>query len=302
MKWRKLGRVYCPTGEKEWMRTHAANPVADWIGGDVFRIYFSSRDSNNRSSVAWVEIDLRTPEKVLRVAEEPVLTPGTVGSFDDSGCSLGAIVREGRQLLMYYLGWNLCVTVPWRNSIGLAVSNDHGGHFERVSIAPIVDRSEVDPYSISYPWVLHEAGEWRMWYGSILQWGANPQSEFVVMIKHATSDDGRNWLRDGKVVLQPSSATEYAFARPCVVRDGDMYRMWYSYRGQAFRIGYAESRDGTSWIRRDTEVGIEPSPGEWDGESIEYPSIFDHQGRRYMLYNGNSYGRTGFGIAILESH
>jgi hypothetical protein len=202
---------------------------------------------------------------------------------------------------MYYLGWNLCVTVPWRNSIGLAVSNNNGEHFERASVAPLVDRSEVDPYSISYPWVLHDAGEWRMWYGSILRWGANPQSEFVVMIKHATSPDGRVWKRDGKVVVQPKSDDEYAFARPCVVRDGDMYRMWYSYRGKAFRIGYAESRDGISWVRRDAEVGIEPSPGDWDGESIEYPSIFDHRGNRYMLYNGNGYGRTGFGLAILES-
>jgi len=33
---------------------------------------------------------------------------------------------------------------------------------------------------------------------------------------------------------------------------------------------------------------------------ICYPYVFDHAGSRYMLYNGNGYGRTGFGIAILE--
>jgi hypothetical protein len=38
----------------------------------------------------------------------------------------------------------------------------------------------------------------------------------------------------------------------------------------------------------------------WDAEMIEYPFILDHQGERYMLYNGNGYGKTGFGLAILE--
>jgi hypothetical protein len=33
---------------------------------------------------------------------------------------------------------------------------------------------------------------------------------------------------------------------------------------------------------------------------VEYPWIFDWQGRRYMLYNGNDYGRTGLGLAVWE--
>jgi len=34
-------------------------------------------------------------------------------------------------------------------------------------------------------------------------------------------------------------------------------------------------------------------------ESIEYAHVFDHKGSLYMLYNGNSYGKTGIGLAIL---
>ncbi len=33
---------------------------------------------------------------------------------------------------------------------------------------------------------------------------------------------------------------------------------------------------------------------------IEFPRVFDHGGRRFMLYNGNGYGKTGFGLAVLE--
>ena len=298
MKWEKLGRIFCPHREADWMQSHAANPVADHVRDHIYRIYFSTRDSTNRSSVAWVEINMRSPDQVVGMAKTPTLSPGLTGCFDDSGCSIGCIIREGNRRFMYYMGWNLGVTVPWRNAIGLAISEDDGESFERVSIAPIVDRSDADPYTVSYPWVLRSRGEWHMWYGSNLRWGKS-EADMFHMIKHATSSDGYSWGRDGKVVIAPANA-EYAFARPCVISDVDRYRMWYAYRGDAYRIGYADSTDGVSWSRRDDEVGIVPSPGEWDGESMEYPCVFDHEGRRYLLYCGDGYGKTGFGIAVLE--
>ena len=85
-----------------------------------------------------------------------------------------------------------------------------------------------------------------------------------------------------------------------MVKDADVYRMWYSYRGAAYRIGYAESPDGLRWERRDAEAGIGLSASGWDSEMVAYPVVFDHAGERYMLYNGNGYGRTGIGLAVLE--
>ena len=76
--------------------------------------------------------------------------------------------------------------------------------------------------------------------------------------------------------------------------------MWYSYRGVAYRIGYAESENGIQWKRKDDLAGIDVSPDGWDSEMIEYPFIFDHKGSRYMIYNGNGYGKTGFGLAVME--
>jgi hypothetical protein len=280
------------------MRSHAANPVADYIAAEIYRIYFSTRDAKNRSSIAWLEVDLRKPLVVIRVAEQPVLCPGAIGCFDDNGCSIGSIVRNGRQRFMYYMGWNLGVTVPWRNAIGLAISNDGGDHFDRVSIGPLVDRSMADPYSVSYPWVIRSEDQWNMWYGSNLHWGTT-EADMFHMIKHATSTDGYVWSRDGQVAIQPHEG-EYAFARPSVIEYDGRYHMWYSYRGDTYRIGYAESKGGIEWIRRDSEVGIAPSPGNWDGDSLEYPCVFDHDGQLYLLYCGDGYGRTGFGLAVLE--
>ena len=242
---------------------------------------------------------MKDPAKVLRVSARPALSPGGIGCFDDSGASIGSIVHRDGRLWLYYMGWNLGVTVPWRNAIGLAVSDDGGDSFERVSLAPVMDRSKVDLYTLSYPWVIEEGGILRMWYGSSLAWGAQ-ERDMYHMIKSAHSTDGIEWERDGRVVLTSDDDREYAFARPTVLRDVDSYRMWYTFRGESYRIGYADSSDGQAWIRRDDQVGIDVSVGEWDGESIGYPCVFDHKGKRYMFYCGDGYGRTGFGLAVLE--
>lgn len=59
--------------------------------------------------------------------------------------------------------------------------------------------------------------------------------------------------------------------------------------------------DITDWVRKDEEVGIDVSKQGWDSEMIEYLHVFDHKAKRYMFYNGNKYGKTGFGLAVLEN-
>lgn len=297
MHWRRLGRVYCPEGVAPWMVSHAANPVAVPVEGDLHRIFFSTRDAANRSSIAWLEVDLRDPTRVLRVCDRPALAPGELGTFDDSGCSIGSVHVENGRWTLWYMGWNLGVTVPWRNAIGLAHSED-GLDFRRHAPAPIMDRSAEDPFTLSYPWVLRDAEGYRMWYGSNLTW-RREHGDLEHMLKSARSDDGVRWRRDGRVVIPSPPGGARAFSRPCVVRDPDAWRMWYSFRGARYRIGYSESADGESWIRGDDRAGIDVSPGDWDGDEIAYPTVFDHAGRRYLLYCGNGYGRTGFGIAVL---
>ena len=78
--------------------------------------------------------------------------------------------------------------------------------------------------------------------------------------------------------------------------------MWYSHRGSSYRIGYAESNDGIRWQRMDGNCTIDVSGFGWDTDMVEYPHVFDHGGARYMLYNGNNYGKTGFGLAVLEAN
>jgi hypothetical protein len=280
------------------MRSHAANPVAEPIGGDLLRVYFSSRDERNRSSIGFVDVDLAAGS-VLAEADTPVLSPGDLAMFDDCGVSIGCVLRRGEARYLYYMGWHLTVAVPWQNALGLAISDAPGQPFRRVSRFPIVPLDEVDPYTISYPWVIEEDGLFRMWYGSNLAWGTRKE-DMRHVIKYAESRDGIQWDRRDVVAIGFEFPGEYAICKPCVIRDGDVLKMWFCSRGDTYRIRYAESRDGVRWERRDEPGGIDVSSDGWDAEMIEYPFVFDHGGSRHLLYAGNGFGRTGFGLATLE--
>jgi hypothetical protein len=76
--------------------------------------------------------------------------------------------------------------------------------------------------------------------------------------------------------------------------------MWYSVRGERYRIGFAQSMDGINWSRMDDVGGLQPAGDEWESGMVEYPWVFDDSGRRFMLYNGNDYGRSGIGLAVWD--
>ncbi len=299
MAWRKLGMLFCPDGEFDWMRSHASNPVPLHLEDDLYRIYFSCRDSLSRSSVGFVDIDFGRSFERVRLSETPVLSPGKLGLYDDSGVSVGCILRKQNQYYLYYLGWNLSVTVPWRNSIGLAVGEGSDPVFHKVSRAPLLDRSEVDPYSISYPFVLHDEGIYRMWYGSNLSWGPE-QKDMAHVIKYAESTDGLHWKREGRIAIAHKESSEYAVSKPSVLKEHGLYHMWFAHRGESYQIGYAQSENGLEWRRMDERAGIACSATGWDSEMLCYPYVFFRGSEKFMLYNGNEYGKSGFGIAQWE--
>jgi hypothetical protein len=298
--WRKLGLVYQQGLAKPWMASHGANPVAGETTGSVVRVYFNARDAERRSHICWCDVDFSAPlvPKAIAVSDEPVLAPGERGAFDDSGCSMGCLVQNGEETWLYYLGWNLNVTVPWHNSIGLAVRRTGQTRFERYSAAPVLDRSTDDPLTVSYPWILREGGVWRMWYGSHVHWGG--EHEFLHELRYAESSDGVQWQPQRGALHLPMDANEYAPSKPSVLRLGETYHMWFSNRGESYRIYHAVSSDGFTWQRQPQGPALDVSAAGWDSQMTCYPCVFEHAGRHYMLYCGNGYGADGFGIAIAE--
>lgn len=299
-RWKKQGLVIRPDPSKPWMVTHAMLPFADPIGGDLYRVYFSGRDRENRSWVSYVDARIGTSSlEIVKWAPAPALGLGALGSFDDNGVTPSWVVTVNGKKYLYYIGWNKGSTVRMGLLAGLAVSDDGGQTFRRVSRAPILERNDLEPYALNTaPCVRYERGLWRMWYVSGVEWIHPNLPRYN--IKYAESDDGAVWRRDGRVCIDFKSPEEYALARPCVRLEDGIYKMWYSYKGENYRIGYAESRDGISWSHKDNAIKIEGSSSGWDSRMQEYAFVFCHKKRKYMLYNGNDYGKEGIGLAVEE--
>jgi hypothetical protein len=297
--WTKRGQLCAGFSGASWAVSHAALPVVDEIAGG-HRVYFSARDDRGRARIGYAETNLAAPG-AWRVSERPSIDIGPLGTFSDSGVTSSSLVTHQGTKYQYYTGWALGASVPFFLHVGLALSDDNGASFRPLSDAPLFERSDADPFLTASPWVLIDNGVWRMWYVSGLAWvmsGGKPMHKYH--IRYAESRDGIVWDRRGVVCIDFKSDDEYAIARPCVIKDGGTYRMWYSYRGDRYRIGYAESNDGVVWTRLDEAAGIGVTAGAWDGDMIEYPCIVDVGGRRLMLYNGNEYGRTGIGLAEMN--
>ncbi len=301
MPWKKLGLLYKPSGKHHSMLTHASLPVAHQLKDTLYRVYFASRDSLNRSHVGFFDIDLRNPLEILGECELPVLSPGPLGYFDDFGVYPASIVHTNNDLYLYYIGWSPGSVSPlFYANVGLAVSTDGGFSFSKIRKAPILGRDEIDPWMVTSPCVLKES-LWRMWYVGGLRWDdtVTPWQSYY-HIKYAESFDGITWEKKDRVCIELNPG-EHNIARTRVVRSDGFYEAWYSMNsGTGYRIGYAESNDGLLWNRRDEASGIDLSKDGWDSEAQAYPYVVDTPIGRYMLYNGNGFGRTGVGIAVWE--
>lgn len=302
-RWTKAGMLVDAPTPQSWARSHAALPVAVDADADGFELHYSARDERNRAHIARCRVHadgarLRTGEH----DERPVLAPGPLGAFDDCGVTSSCVVADGERRLLFYTGWTLARSVPFNFYIGLAVSDDGGRTYARASRAPVLGRSDVDPYLTASPSVLRDGDAWRMWYVSCDRWEDDGAAEprHYYHLRYAESDDGMAWRPTGRVVIDFADPSEYALARPHVRFEDGRYRMWFCARGDAYRLAYAESADGLSWERDDAALGLEPTPGSWDEQMLCYPHVVDAGGHRHLLYNGNEYGRTGIGSAVAE--
>ena len=306
MNWTKRGLIYCATGRHGFDHSHCHKPTPLLIDASTIRIYFGVRDARNTTRTTYIDVDADAPHTITYVHDRPVLDVGKIGAFDDSGANVSAVCRNDDLIYMYFIGWNPSTTVHTRNSIGVAVSKDQGRTFDRLYDGSILDRSKDEPYYTGAVDVIKEGPLWRMWYTSGTEWKMiNGRPEIWYHIKYAESADGIDWIRRNVSCIPPKDAFE-ATARPCVIKLDETYRMWYSRRDivdfrtdrtHGYQGGYAESADGIVWERKDGDFGVATSPDGWDSDSIAYPYCLPVNDRLLMFYNGNGFGKSGFGYA-----
>jgi predicted GH43/DUF377 family glycosyl hydrolase len=302
LKWEKLGLLLEPDKDREWLATRAgASCVVPIDKNGLFRVYITGKDYNNRSRIGIAFLDLNTLE-LSDVSENPVIDLGERGTFDENGTSYPFVLPRDKTYFMYYVGWVVGVQVPWYNGLGLAISSD-GVNFNKFSKAPLLERDQTDYLGIGSMCILEDQGILKMWYSRFESWGKNNYDhKHYYHIKYAESLDGLKWNRFDKICIDFKDKTfEYAIAKPSVLKLNGRYYMWYSYRGNAYAIGFAVSDDGKTWRRYDELAGIEYSREGWDSEMQCYAYVFEYGDKIWMLYNGNNYGSSGLGLASLST-
>jgi len=317
MKWKKLGRIFNPTEHKLANNCfeYAQSPQA-LVFENFIRIYFSSRETDRKgkylSHVSFIDID-KNFKTIINISKDTVIKLGGLGCFDEHGIFPFNVLRVKDKVFGYTTGWNRKVSVSTDGSIGLAISEDNGVTFSKLGMGPILTASLHEPFLVGDPFVKIMNGVFHMWYICGVRW-TNPEigiePDRVYKIMHATSNDGVKWVKEGRYLIADKLNSDECQALPTVIKLNETYHMFFCYRYatdfrknkmRGYRIGYSFSNDLIDWSRDDDQVGIDLSLAGWDSEMMCYPNVFECDGKIYLLYNGNEFGKLGFGLAVLES-
>jgi hypothetical protein len=301
--WKKKGRIFEPDGTEF---THGSHPCAVHYKDDTFIVAFTRRDSKRRSQVFLSYAELADGTMKLTGKPRLALHHGEPGYFDCDGVISVCIVQNEGRIYLYYVGWQNLPDTLWICDTGRAVLDPHELTLTREFGGPVLGRDKDNPLFAAATAFHVEDGSWKTWYNSGLRWEKTADGwKHYYGIHYAESEDGVKWVCHPGLCLPFADKYEYAFGRPTVWRQDGIYFMWFAHRAsrdiQTYRIGFASSRDGRQWLRQDALAGIDVSLQGWDSQMVCYPYVFEHRGSMYMLYNGNNYGETGFGLAVLES-
>jgi len=316
MKWLKLGKIFDPFEHHQFSeyKGYAQSPQV-LIFDNFVRIYFSIRkESENGKFVSHIQfIDMdKQFQKIITTSQHEVISTGELGCFDEHGIFPINVLNHNDIIYAYTSGWSRRVSVSVDTGIGLAISHDKGETFERVGNGPVLTSSLNEPYLVVDGFVKVFDDIFHMWYIYGTDWtkiDEDTEPERTYKIGHAVSSDGIIWEKEGRQIIQDTMDYECQ-ALPTVIKIGKRFHMFFAYRStfdfrnnsnNAYRIGYAYSDDLVNWIRDDANVGIDVSSQGWDSEMISYPHVFECEQAIYMLYNGNNFGKYGFGIAKLET-
>lgn len=305
MKWIKKGLIFTPDKNIWWQQNYAMMPTPFLLNDDVIRIYFGTTDSDNFGRPCYIDVNAHNPGEIISKPKDFLMDLGAIGTFDDSGVIPSSVVNINNQIFVYYVGFQRAARVPYMLYSGLMLS-DESHNFSRYSKAPIIDRNSNNIYSNAAPFVIYDESEklYKMWFWLGKEWVSVKNKLYInAEIHYTTSYDGINWDKNSTICIKPNSENkEFSLGRPWVIKKGNGYKMYYSVRyvDKLYRLGFAESKDGINWIRKDEQIGIDVSKEGWDSEMICYPAELNVKEQTYLFYNGNNNGETGFGYAILE--
>lgn len=318
MNWEKFGKIFDPN-DYHWpdnSKEFAQSPQT-LVFEDFIRVYFSTRAVESTgmflSNIAYVDFS-KDLKNVIAVSKNTVIPLGELGTFDEHGIFPINPFKDGDRVLAYTCGWSRRVSVSVETSIGVVCSEDNGNTFKRLGLGPILSASINEPVLVGDGFVQKYNDTYYMWYIFGKPWIKATEIEppaRVYKIAYATSLDGINWDKvEAKQIISDVIDDNECQALPSVVEHNGIYHMVFCFRHasdfrtnpkRGYKLGYAHSKDLKNWVRDDAKLNFDLSNEGWDSEMMCYPHLFKVDGQIFLLYNGNNFGRYGFGAAKLVS-
>ncbi len=312
-RWRRMGLIIEPptSGDYEWWVDCAGIPTCMPFSDNLWRIWFAGVNIRGQRGILCADIDPGHGMKILEIRECPGLERGTSDAFDSAGLWPCSVMRVEGRIFLWYTGMRLVRDVPFQNAIGLAVSEDDGFTFKKVSSNPILPAGHEETDFVTSPFVERLDEKFVMFYSECTKWEhIAGRLESFYDLRVAYSSDGINWTKRKNPVISLDGTPWAGIVRPWVDRSGK-HRMWWSARGatdfrnaseQAYRL-YSAPVSGVDIDKSAIEqVNFVPAPenDEWDSWMQAYCSLVPYQGKLVLLYTGNNFGRQGFGYALSE--
>lgn len=319
MRFRKLGKIFDPTISSEYHSfIEFAQSPQTLVFETYIRIFFSTRTKDEKgeflSQIAYIDMDLQL-NKIISYSNQEIVQLGSLGSYDEHGIFPFHPYKVDGKIYAFLSGWNRRVSVPVDTGIGLAESIDGGKTFKRLGKGPILAQSLNEPFLVGDGFVIKHEKLYYIFYIFGQRWLSKTDEEPVARvykIGYATSPDLINWNKnEGIPVIDDVLNTDECQALPTVVEHNGKFHMIFCFREasdfrinpkRGYRLGYAYSSNLIDWTRADNllEMNLSYNSEEWDGEMMCYPHLFKVNDEVYLLYNGNKFGKFGFGIAKLD--
>ena len=225
----------------------------------------------------------------------PVLTRGSVGTWDDESVFPSRVIYQDTVYRMWYTGWDGSF---WRT--GHATSSD-GVNWTKTDGNPVLSQGPQawESGGSSEAYVIVTPTGYQMWY-----MGEDFSENW--RIGYAASSDGLTWSKinpGGNPILGPGSWYARGPHNPSVLGPDSLggYMMWF--QGEPldhadFQIGFATAPNETTWTPTADSVLSWGTAGSWDDDKVMCPRVI-HDGQIFeMWYCGErTDARTQIGYA-----
>ena len=254
----------------------------------------------------------------IRDPRNPVLPPGSPGSFDSTCCMNPCVLRIGGEYHLYYAGGD----DGGRKRICLAVAPvGDPAHWER--LGPVVDigpPGSFDAHWCVLPNVVQLAPDrWHLYYSG--NTGVGSGLSAFPGIGLAVSSDGRHWEKYPDNPILPPTGQEGdpdavgigggSVLKACLADGSSEWRMYYTacptlgddlFLNQQKRAALATSQDGIHWQRRGAVMLRDPDR-DYENVAVATPVVHQNQDGSYRMWFsaiGTRWGAYSLGYAESE--